>query len=98
MTKTPNSEYTFNGYPLTITIVDDDAIITCKGVTGKYSEIEKYLRHKRTRQVTDCYFGKSLIVTNGRKVTIDCLEDTTKNLKFLYKQVNRIINEHNRGK
>jgi len=85
-----NQELTFGGYPITFTKVDGEILITCKGLTGTLTQIDNFLKKKT---ITRYKFGDSNIRTcPDKKVRIDCLTDTKKQMEFLYKQAQELKN------
>lgn len=89
-------ELTFGGYKVKFKVIDDgeDVEITCKKLTGLLSQVTTFLNCQRNKSMMDCYFGKSLMRGEGRQVTIDCLEDTRTQIKFLYTHAKNLQNEH----
>jgi hypothetical protein len=68
--------YSFGGHPVKIEGEGDSAILYCKGINGRLSEIEDYLN--QTRYPSNHYpFGeKCLIEQEGEMIRIACLKDT----------------------
>ena len=87
---------TFGDYPVKFTIIEngDDVAISCKGVTGTMTQVGLFLTCQRNKNSMECYFGSSPMRVEGRKVVIDCLEDTQTQIKFLYEHSKTIQNEY----
>ncbi len=86
-----DNQLTFGGYPVEFTKQDGEIYITCKGVTGTLTQIEKFLKKKSK---TRYKFGNSNIRSYPKKIIrIDCLFDTKQQIEFLYKQAQQLKNE-----
>jgi hypothetical protein len=86
-----DNELTFGGYPIEYKFIDDEIYIVCKGVEGKLSDIEKYLKDKSHIRH---YFGKSKIRSwNRGMIKIDCLEETVENFIKMYNYLKELKNE-----
>ena len=69
--------YTFGGYPIEVEVIGDDAILTCKGVIGKLSEIEAFL--KKSNYPSNIYpFGDKCLIEaeDNDYVRIACLRES----------------------
>jgi hypothetical protein len=90
--------YSFGGHPVEIEGLGDTAMLHCKGVSGKLSEIEEYL--EQTKYPSNIYpFGdKCRIETEGDMVRIACLRETRNKLAAMvadYRQSTDVDNYTN---
>lgn len=72
---------TFGGYPITYANIDNECLLTCKGLTGTLSQLEKFVLCDGK---VKCKFGSAKIRKWGSDIKIDCLTDTREQLNFLY--------------
>jgi len=79
-----NNELTFNGFPVTIEMVGEEALITCKGVTATLEQGHKFMNKQGNEK---CYFGECRIRSYPHMmVKIDCLMDTLDNFTLIYEE------------
>lgn len=82
-------ELTFNDFPIIFKMgSDNDVHIKCKGVVGKLSEGEAFL--KRKNKEGNHTFGGRPIVQIDNMVQIDCLTDT----KLQFKKIAKLAREY----
>lgn len=87
-----NDELTFNGYPVSLELIDGEVYVTCKGVTGSLTQAEKYLDNEKGKKF---YFGESRIRNYPDKmVKIDCLIDTFENFYKIYETAKQFKQEY----
>jgi hypothetical protein len=87
-----NDQLTFNGFPVTIEMVGEEAYITCKGVTATLEQGHKFMNKQGTEK---CFFGQCRIRSYPhRMVKIDCLMDTLDNFTHIYNEAIKIKEEH----
>lgn len=87
---------TFGGYPVEYRTIGDECFVSCKGVVGTMSQLERWLDNHLSDPYTKFYFGRgdklSEIVRDGDDVKIACLRENYS--KFVTK-LTKFIHEYN---
>ena len=85
------SQITFNGFPVTFEAIDGEIFISCKGVTGTLSDVDRFFNSKSKHARR---FGTSKIrLWNKGFVKIDCLEDTLEKGKEIFNYAKKLKDE-----
>jgi len=78
-----STELTFGKHPVEIEVIDSDIHIKCKGVEGKFSQVEKYLLQTKGHSI-NYKFSDSNIIQTEEGYKIACLRGT-------YEEAEKII-------
>lgn len=79
-----NDQLTFGDHPIHMELINDEVLITCKGITGTLTQGHDFLNRKKN---TRCFFGESKIRSYPNQIVkIDCLEDTLSQFILIYEQ------------
>jgi hypothetical protein len=89
----------FGGYPVSISFIGEEVLVTCKGVTGTLEQLDYWLQQHRKNNFEKFYFGYggklSEIVRDGEEVKIACLSENYQSFKL---KLNKFIHDVNRQK
>jgi hypothetical protein len=86
-------EALFGGYPVDIEVRGDDAILTCKGVTGKLSQLEAYMQKKNYPSNYYPFGDNCHIEEEGKFIRIACLKESRSMINRLVSQLRLEMNK-----
>lgn len=88
---------TFGEYPVYVSSVNNEILVTCKGVTGTLEQLDYWLQNHRKNNFEKFYFGyggkHSEIVRDGEEIKIACLSENYHSFKL---KLNKFIHDVNR--
>lgn len=84
-------ELTFGNYPVELKLVDTEIEITCKGVTGTFTQCDKYM--KRTKGKNFSYkFGDYNIIRTEKGYKIACLRGSLEESERIIAECKELLN------
>jgi hypothetical protein len=93
------TDVTFGGYPVELSFIGNNTLVTCKGVTGTIDQLDYWLHNHNKNNFEKFYFGigdklSEIVRNKDNDVEIACLKEDYFGFKL---KLNQFIHGVNKG-